>query len=287
MAVGTNTTIKAAPLASTNYTVFGSTSIGAVSCYQQLSYFVSVVPEILPLVSSNTVICIGDKTTLFASGGNTYSWTPSNGLSITNTDAVSARPLVSTIYTVEVSEGTYCGKTSTVMVQVNPKPEVYAGRDTSYNANETIFIEAKGTGTLTWVRGEGIYCLDCPKTQVHPTRNGCYNVEAVNEFGCLASDDICIELTEEFTVYIPNTFSPNGDGKNELFLVYGENISDISMEIYNRWGVLLFQSDDVTQGWDGRYKDSFCPVGVYTYVVRYTGLDRKKYLKTGNVNIIK
>ncbi len=287
VALGSNTTIIASPQVSTNYTITGSTSIGTVSCYQQLMYQVSVVPEIIPKVSNDAVLCAGDKTTLYASGGNSFSWTPSEGLNITNSSAVLANPTITTIYTVEVSDNTYCSKTTTVMVQINPKPVVFAGRDSSYNANEVIFIEAVGTGTLTWVRGEDIYCLDCPKTQVRPMRDGCYIVEAVNEYGCSVTDDVCIELTEDFTVYIPNTFSPNGDGKNDLFLIYGENISDISMEVYNRWGVQLFQSGDYKVGWDGKYRESTCPVGVYTYVIRYTGLDRKKYTKTGNVNIIR
>jgi gliding motility-associated-like protein len=284
---GTDSMIIAYPQVSTNYTVYGSTNMGTVSCYQQLSYSVTVVPNIIPLVSGNAEICIGDKTTLSASGGNSFSWTPSEGLNVTNKGAVLASPKITTVYTVEVSEYSACGKTTTVMVSVNPKPEVYAGRDTSYNLNEAIFVNAVGTGTLTWVRGEDIVCLDCPYTQVYPRRNGCYLVQAVNDFGCAVTDEVCIQLTEDFTVYIPNTFSPNNDGKNDQFLIFGENISDISMEIYNRWGVKIFYSDDFKQGWDGKYKDAICPVGAYTYVIRYTGLDRKKYTKTGNVNLIK
>jgi len=171
------------------------------------------------------------------------------------------------------------------MVTVSPKPTVFAGRDTSYNMNDAIFINAVGTGTLMWIRGEEIICSVCPLTQVYPTRDNCYVIEAINEEGCRATDDICIALTEDFTIYIPNAFSPNNDGLNDKFLIFGENISKVSLEIYDRWGVKIFSTNDFYMGWDGYYKGELCPLGSYTYVVHYTGLNRKKYTKTGNINL--
>ena len=284
---GSNTLVIAAPLVSTDYTVIGANSMGSVSCYQRLSYSVVVIPVIKPAVSEDVYLCEGEKTVLYASGGNSYSWTPSYGLNINNGAGVVANPSITTIYTVEVSYNSYCGRTTTVMVAVNPKPNVYAGRDTSYNLNEVIFIEANGTGTLTWVRGEDIICTACPRTQVYPTRDGCYVVEAVNDVGCKATDDICIGVTEDFSFYLPNSFTPNNDGINDEFLIFGENISQVSMEIYDRWGVKIFHSEDFFVGWNGKYNGISCPEGVYTYVVRYTGLNRRKYTANGHVSIIK
>jgi gliding motility-associated-like protein len=287
ISTGTNTHVLLAPSATTNYTVLGANFMGPVSCYEQLSYSVIVVTPITPSVSNNVELCLGEKTTLYASGGNSFSWTPSYGLNITNGSGVVANPKITTIYTVEVSHNSYCGKTTTVMVTVNPKPDVYAGRDTSYNLNDAIFINAVGTGTLTWVSGEGIICRDCPYTQVYPTRNTCYVVQASNDYGCSVTDDICIDLTEDFTIYIPNSFTPNNDGLNDVFMIYGENISQVSMDIFDRWGVRIFGSTDYKLGWDGKYKGTLCEEGTYTYIVSYTGLNRKRYTKTGNVSIIK
>lgn len=275
------------PNATTNYTVIGSTSIGSVTCTQLLSYSVIVVPEIKPFVSENVSICQGQKTLLSAWGSNTYTWSPSYGLNITNQAKVVANPSVSTMYTVEVSDHTYCGVTTTVMVDVNPVPKVFAGRDTTYNLSDPIFINAEGTGTLSWVSGEDILCKDCPYTQIYPTRSGCYVAQAENTFGCLATDDICINLTEEFSIYIPNSFTPNNDGLNDQFLIYGEYIYDVTMQIYDRWGLLIFQSNDAKQGWDGTYKGKKCAVDTYTYKISYTGLNRKKYTRVGHVFIIK
>jgi gliding motility-associated-like protein len=282
---GTNTHVIMVPKTSTNYTVFGANTIGSVSCLQQLSYSVVVVQEIKPVVAPGLNLCYGDKTTLYAQGGNTFSWTPSEGLNSTNDSRIVANPTVTTVYTVNVSENHFCGVNATVMVNVTPRPKVFAGRDTSYNVNEAIFIEARGTGTVTWYTGEGIVCRSCDRTQVYPTRSGCYAVEAKNEYGCIAFDDICIELTEDFTIYIPDAFSPNNDGLNDVFLIYGDNISSVYMDVYNRWGTLIFSSHDYTQGWDGKYKGAVCEPGIYNYTIRYTGLDRKKYVKTGYITL--
>jgi gliding motility-associated-like protein len=282
-----NTLVIAAPLVSTNYTVYGANSLGTVSCYQQLSYSVIVIPVIEPVASENISLCEGEKTTLFALGGNTFSWTPPYGLNVYDASRVVANPSISTIYTVDVSHNSFCGKTTTIMVTVSPRPKVFAGRDTSYNSNDAIFVNASGTGTLTWISGEDVLCKVCPKTQVFPTRNGCYVAETVNEYGCKATDDVCFVLTDEFTVYIPNTFTPNNDGKNDVFLIFGENISDISMEIYDRWGVRVFSSNDYRIGWDGTYKDAACPGGVYTTIIKYTGLDRKKYTQSGHIMLLR
>ncbi len=275
------------PLSNTNYTVYGANSVGDVYCYQQLSYSVMVVPRIIAVVSPSVSLCQGDKTSLSASGANTYSWTPNFGLKKTNLPSVVASPSSSIIYTVEVSHNTYCGVTNTVLVDIYPRPNVFAGRDTTYNLNDPIFISATGSGTLTWVAGEDIMCHDCPSTQIYPSRNGCYIVEATNEYNCKANDQVCITVTEDFTIYLPNTFSPNNDGINDVFLIYGENISAVSMEIYDRWGVQLFSSSDLFTGWNGKYKDQICQEGVYTYKINYTGLNRKKYSKIGNVNLIR
>lgn len=284
---GSNTTIIAAPMTSTTYTVIGANSSGTVSCYQQISYQVNVSSLVNPKISPDVILCEGERTTLAASGGNTFSWTPSYGLNHTSGSRVVANPRSTTIYTVDISYNSFCGRTTTVMVTVYPKPSVFAGRDTVYNLGDPVFIEATGSGTLSWSGGEGIVCPACAYTQVYPTQNRCYMAEAVNDAGCRATDEICIELTEEFTAYIPNTFTPNNDGKNDVFLVYGENISAVTMEIFDRWGARIFYSADYRTGWDGSFKGEACQEGTYTYIIKYTGLNRKLYTRTGHVNIIR
>ncbi len=279
--------VIASPLSNVNYTVVGFNQSGTVFCTQQMSYSVIIVPIAEPIVSPSVAICSGAKTVLSATGGNTVLWTPTVGLNTAAGSGVVASPAASTEYTVDVSHDGFCGASKTIYVRVNPNPTVTAGRDTTINLDQPMFINAVGTGTMTWTDGEAIMCSVCPNSQVFPQRNSCYIIETVNDFGCKAKDDMCIEVTKEFGIYIPNAFTPNGDGLNDEFLMSGYNITDVTMDIFDRWGERLFSSKDITVGWKGTYKGVLCEEAVYIYKVSYKGLDGKKVNKTGHVTLNK
>ncbi len=281
--IGSNVT--ASPLATTNYTVVGYNQSGTVVCTQKMSHSVIVVPMAEAQVSPSVAICHGDKTTLTAGGGNTIVWTPTTGLNVGTGGGVVASPNVSTEYTVNVSDFGNCGGFKTVFVKVNPVPTVTAGRDTTFNLEEPMFLSATGSGTMTWVDGEEIRCRVCPNSQVFPQRNSCYTIETVNDFGCKAKDEMCIEVTKDFSIYVPNAFTPNGDGVNDEFLAFGYNITDFSMDIFDRWGEKLFSSKELTTGWKGTFKGVLCETSVYVYKISYKGLDGKKVNKTGHVTL--
>ena len=279
--------VVVSPSVSTNYTVTSYNFSGTVVCSITNMMPIVVVPQVTPTISNNKIICIGDKVTLQAGGGNTFNWAPSAGLNQTNVSRVVASPSVTTIYMVYVSSNGSCGKTATVLVKVKPKPQVFAGRDTTFNLDEPMFINATGTGTLTWVSGEGIFCKVCPETKIVATQTGCYVIEAITEFGCKASDEVCIEVTTNYGVYIPNSFTPNDDGLNDVFLVQGYSLSDVKLEIFDRWGEKLFSSNDQKLGWNGTYKGTVCKNDVYVYNLSYKGLDGKRQFKTGHVSVTK
>ncbi|MDO8999778.1 MAG: gliding motility-associated C-terminal domain-containing protein, partial [Bacteroidota bacterium] len=269
----TNSNVIAAPLSNVNYTVVGYNQSGTVVCPQQMSYSIIVVPIAVPAISNSIAICEGAKTMLIASGANTIIWTPTVGLNAGTGGAVIASPSVSTLYEVDISHDGFCGASTSVYVQVNPNPTVKAGRDTIINLDQPMFLSATGTGTMTWIDGDAIICRDCPNSQVMATRNSCYVIQTVNEFGCKATDDMCIEVTTEYGVYIPNAFTPNGDGINDEFLIKGYNITDITMDIFDRWGEKLFSSKELANGWKGTFKNADCEQGVYIYKITYKGLD--------------
>ncbi|MDX2172152.1 MAG: gliding motility-associated C-terminal domain-containing protein [Bacteroidota bacterium] len=281
----TGQSVVVSPSVTTNYTITSYNFSGTVVCSETKMMPIIVVPQVTPSISNNQIICIGDKVTLQAGGGNTFKWTPSTGLNQTNLSGVVASPSVSTVYTVHVSNKEYCGHDATVSVIVNPYPTVFAGRDTTYNLDEPMFLNATGTGTMTWISGEGIFCSVCPNTKITATHSGCYIIETVNAYGCKAKDEVCIEVTLNSGVYIPNAFSPNDDGLNDIFYVYGYSISDVTMDIFDRWGEKLFSSTDQKIGWNGSHKGTPCKNDVYVYKVSYKGLDGKKQYKTGHVTI--
>ena len=90
-------------------------------------------------------------------------------------------------------------------------------------------------------------------------------------------------LTE---VYVPNTFTPNGDNHNELFVVHGLNIKNFKMDIVDRWGALVFQTTDMYKYWDGKYNGKLIPQGIYMYSIEILGQDMKEFNKIGTIQII-
>jgi gliding motility-associated-like protein len=275
------------PSVTTNYTVTGVNFTGTVGCAFTKEIQVEVVPQVTASVSNSVVICEGQSVRLSAGGSNTYLWAPGVGLNNQTIAQPYANPNITTEYTVYVSNGGYCSSKATVLVKVNPMPVVDAGPDLKFNSDEPMYLDAKGTGTLTWVMGDGILCHVCPNSQFMTKQSGVYQIRAVNEFGCTAEDFVNIEVTNEYSIYIPNVFTPNFDDKNDTFLVYGVGISDISVTIFDRWGEQIYHDDNQTKGWDGVYKDEIAKNDVYIYLVKYTALDGKKHTKTGHVTLLK
>lgn len=278
---------NASPMSSINYTVMGVNSMGTVSCSSTKEILIEVVPQVTATVSNSVEICKGQSTKVMVYGGNTYAWLPIEGISASDVNNPFVSPKATTVYSVHVSNGGNCGTTATVLVKVNPIPTISAGEDIIANIDEPMYIHAISNGSLTWVSGEGVVCAACPSTQIIPKKSGCYIAEAVNSYGCKSRDEVCVEVTTNYNIYIPNVFTPNGDGNNDVFLVHGTGLSKFELSIFDRWGEKLFTSSDQLQGWDGTYKGELCKQDAYTYVVVYTALDGKKHEKTGHVSLLK
>ena len=284
----TNTTsMVVTPTANMNYTITGFNSSGPSACPFTKEILVEVVPTITPGVSYSAAVCEGKSVKLQAEGSNTYQWTPGEGVSNPLSSSPYVTPKVTTVYTVRVSDGGFCAQTATVLVKVSPQPTVNAGPDMVFNSDEPMFLNAKGTGTITWTFGDNIVCHVCPNSQITATRSGVYYATTTNEFGCTATDDVWIEVTNDYPIFIPNSFTPNFDELNEKFLVYGEGIIEFEMNIYNRWNQKIFVSNDQLTGWDGTFKGELVKNDSYLYIINYTTYDNKKRQKIGYVVVLK
>jgi gliding motility-associated-like protein len=158
------------------------------------------------------------------------------------------------------------------------------------------------TDTANWVKISGIYTAHGGEQYI--TIGNFYDDNNTHQIlidtslsGLPASafyiDDVSVIAIEEpvpdkeNVVYLPNVFSPNGDGKNDLFYARGENISQLNLKVYNRWGELVFESKDINAGWDGKYKGKECAEGVYFYVAEVTFANGETAVKKGNVTLIR
>ncbi len=109
---------------------------------------------------------------------------------------------------------------------------------------------------------------------------------ATNQYGC--SDTTCAEVQAKIIplIDVPNAFTPNGDGVNDKVFVRGFGISKMVWRIYNRWGTIVFQSNNISEGWDGMYKGSIQPTEVYHYVLDVEFSDGVKYQKKGDITLL-
>jgi gliding motility-associated-like protein len=122
---------------------------------------------------------------------------------------------------------------------------------------------------------------------VTPDSTVTYQIIVTDSNGCANSDFITIFVEGGFSIYIPNAFTPNGDLHNNIFYVYGEDILDFTLSIYTRWGEKIFESKDITKGWDGTYKGVPLPIGTYVYMVEFTGESGGPESRAGKVSLIR
>jgi len=106
--------------------------------------------------------------------------------------------------------------------------------------------------------------------------------------GCIDTARLYLEVEQiNNDVFVPNVFSPNGDGRNDVFRVFGSSLNSVDLTVFNQWGELIFRSRDLNNGWDGRFKGTAQPVGVYIYVLRAELTDGTIINKKGSVNLIR
>lgn len=95
-----------------------------------------------------------------------------------------------------------------------------------------------------------------------------------------------VQIVPAISIYVPNTFTPNGDGINDTFGITGEAVKSFSMQIFNRWGQLLFESDNTELKWDGTFQGEPVPQGSYAYKITASGNSGKQHLKEGYLNVV-
>jgi len=156
----------------------------------------------------------------------------------------------------------------------------------------TYFSTSTGDGTTSWMVNGTTYNVD-ELTYTYDSE-GTYNIVVKKENGpCYVEQTLQVIVSEcpDMIYYIPNSFTPDGDEHNNTFkwiFTSGFDPMGFNILIYNRWGELIFESNNHMSYWDGTYGDKICQSGTYTYKVRFKDAKTdKKYLLTGHVNLIK
>ncbi len=242
-------------------------------------------------------ICLGDTATVSANGFATdFTWIPSATLGDLNQAETTAFPNSTTTYAVIGNIGLCTPDTAyaEVIVHLPPVLNIQPAFGFLEGQEVDIDIDVSGSGgyTYNWYPAEYLDCTDCPSPTAMPDSSTTLFVQVWDENGCYAEGNTELRMKSECSgdlVVVPNAFTPNADGLNDVLYVRGSTISEINIfRIYDRWGALIFETNDMNQGWDGTYKGKPVNPGVFVYYVETPCFkDGSTILKKGNVTVIK
>ena len=292
--VGTLTTaansLPITPASTTTYyeqAVDATTGCTQTSAANNITITVNI-PALLS-IQGKPLICLGDSITLTAlAPGATIAW-PGYGSGASIIDA----PQSTTTYTAIATTAAGCADTASLTVTVSswslsltasPNP-IVAGFPVTITTNGTALYSVTAWDPASQfpaqqANSQTFIISDTAKT---------YTVKALSVNGCTDTASITVgTLTNEADVFIPNAFTPNGDGRNDLFKVYGSSIQKLELYVFNQWGQLVFSTENPAQGWDGRYKGALQPAGIFLFTARIHLYGRTTpILKKGSVNLIR
>lgn len=191
-----------------------------------------------------------------------------------------------------------CSFESILSLELPPPFTIELGDNLQIELGESLQLEpifSEFPETFIWSPADLVDCdPDCETLEFVPTNSALFMLNAISETGCVASDSIFVEVKKVRNVYIPNAFSPNSDGINDYFTIFGSipNIQQIEQfQVFNRWGGVVFEQksffpNELSMGWNGKVGGEKMPTGVYTYKVKIRFLDGEAIWYAGDVVLI-
>lgn len=272
----------------TQYTV--TASIG--KCNASDIVTVRTVPYPIANAGPPITICFDDTTQLNASMvASNFSWTPTNTLINSNTLNPLAFPLTTTQYILTVTDVLGCPKPvrDTVVVTVRPPIKAFAGNDTAVVVGQPLQLNASGGILYTWSPSNGLNRTDIRNPVATLSDNMTYVLRAYTPEDCEGYDTINIMVFKTAPdIFVPNAFTP---GKRTNFLFRPAKTPGISkldfFRVYNRWGQLVYSTNEIGPGWDGSIGGKPQSSGTYVWIVQGTDFTGKRVFKKGTMVLIR
>ena len=244
------------------------------------------VNYLLTSIMPDTMACGGDSIQLKVYGGSSYIWTPIEGLNNINISNPMVLVEEPTTYQVIVFDSLSCSAVHSVSLDTFPDPIIDAGPNFTVEWNHEGKLSPTGVGSsFVWSPSDLINCDTCMNPEISPLATTIFYVTMTDEYGCQASDSVTVYVTG--SIYIPNTFTPNDNKLNQYFLAYGKEIEYFEMLVFNRWGQLIFTSDDIAKGWDGTFNGLESPIGTYVWKIWYQEYSGEEGKAIGHVNLVR
>lgn len=251
--------------------------------------------EVFPLpvitISPDTLICYGTTAQLRAEGGVSYRWSPDDFVFNADQAETLAAPDENTLYQVEVTDHNGCVDKDSVAVLVQQYPVVYP-RDTTLIIGETVALDVSDEGIASYTWTPDLYIEEgatTPNPVFKATETTAYEVAVQDTSACFnLSYPFVLTVEKKYSVAVPDAFTPNGDGINDKVFVQGWGLRELVVfRIYNRFGQVVYESDQLNDGWDGTWKGSPQPAETYSYQVQVRTEEDALLEKNGTLKLIR
>lgn len=273
--------------------------VGNAGCYEKDSVVVDFVSSAISL-SANDSICAGETTVVTATNTNpafsfSYVWSPSSIIvtpSVTN--QVTVQPPTSQYVYVTATATNGCVVQDSIFIAVSsiaPGSVVASANPLLVPAGGTTTLTAQPNGlTYSWFPTEQITNPTAQATAAVVDQNTIYTLSATDGI-CTRQDTVLVRvftfLCDDSYIYVPNAFTPNGDGENDVLYVRGELIEGMLFRVFDRWGEMVFESTDRLIGWDGTFRGKHLDPDVYDYYLKAICIDGDESIIKGNVTLMK
>lgn len=235
---------------------------------------------------TDTGICPGNKVAVHLGGAQSYHWSGTADAIAVNSrmDSLLFYPQTSNRYTIVGTSDKGCKDTLDINIEVYPNAVLSMPDSINIYPEEPYLLEPHTNASyFEWFPNSGINSVTTSTPLFYPEVNTRYFVKATTDRGCVVEDSIDV-LVKPASLGMPNAFNPN----YESFKVARNGIAKLhAFRIYNRWGQLIFETQDILKGWDGVFQGTPQPVGVYIYQVEASGSNGQSLKQSGNVTLIR
>lgn len=268
----------------------------ALNCKEADIKAVTVHPNPSVSISDEDIICFGNATNLEVSTSDAtqhiYSWQPEDYTAVTpELDVISVSPEQSTQYFLTATNIFDCFAYDTTYVEVIP-PVFYNGiSDTAIIIYDTMSLSNTNIPSFIyqWEPPTSISCSDCGNPDFFGQEDQDYELYITDQLGCMDTTiNISIIVHQKANIGLPKAFSPNSDGDNDNAFARGWGIKEfLSLQIYNRWGQLVYETDDILKGWDGTYNGKPQPTETYTWIVKALYFNDEEIQRKGYITLLR
>jgi gliding motility-associated-like protein len=263
-------------------------------CQRQDTVTVNVLHKPVVDAGKDTAVCY--KTNAFLNGIATnlsgtvnYSWSPADSLSTPNAASTIARMDTTRQFKLTVTDNYGCNfsVSDSVKVTMMPLLVVFAGNDTNAILGKPHQLLASGGLNYVWSPAAPLNDPFIPNPLAILHKDTYFTVLVTDAIGCTDDDDVFVKAYEGPQYYVPNAFSPNGDGLNDVFRPIPVGIKSTQyFRVFNRWGELMFETKEWLKGWDGNFKGKKATAGTYTWMIRGTDKNGKTVEMQGTVILL-